>query len=128
MRLTKENPNGNFETALNLFYCKDKMAWVRGGGAAPDYEDAKLTDWIRNLFREYGDFKEIADYTDAELIKFMGELALDGTETIDGLLATLYHAGWAFAELNAKLMDYEDSGLTPEGVKEMKSRMEGLEK
>jgi len=128
MRLTTEKPKGNLETALNLFYCKDGTTWVRGGGEAPSYDDVKLPDWIRRLCRQYGDFKEIADYTDNETDEIMVELAYDGTDTIDGVLAMLYHAAWAFSLLNEKLMRYENTDLTPEEIAELKHRMEGLEK
>ena len=128
MRLTKEKPDGNFETALNLFYAKDRSVWVRGGGPSPAYEDVSLDDWIRSLFRQYGDFKEVADYTDSEVCEMMGDMIFDGTETIDGLLATIYQAAWAFAEIRAKLEEYEDIGLEPREVKELKARMDGLMK
>lgn len=117
MRLTKENPEGNFETALNLFFAKDdRSVWVRGGGPSPTYANVSLNDWIRSLYRQHGDFKEIADYTDVEVEEMMSDMIFDGTETIDGLLATLYQVAWAFAEIREKLKEYEDTGLEPKDL------------
>ena len=129
MRLTTDKPDGNFETALNMFYAKDGTTWVRGGGPAPDYQDVELNEWIRSIVKKLGADIEVDGVSDEELNMTMAEITIfDGLEDIDGLIAMLYNAAWAFSELNARLMDYEDSGLTPEEVKELKFRMEGLDK
>ena len=112
MRLTTDKPDGNFEAALNLFYCKDGTTWVRGGGPAPDYPDVKLNDWIRVLIAQHGDDKELADkdkWDDSSLNDVLSDMVFDGTETIDGVLALLYQEAWAFSELNARLKEYEDA-------------------
>ena len=44
----------------------------------------------------------------------MGELLLDGPDEPTGLLALLYTAAWSYAELRGRLMQYEDTRLTPE--------------
>ena len=36
MRLTTNDPQDNVQTALNLFYVKDKQAWVRGGAGGTE--------------------------------------------------------------------------------------------
>ena len=38
---------------------------------------------------------------------------LDGPDEPTGLLALLYTAAWAYAELRGRLMQYEDTGLEP---------------
>ena len=39
---------------------------------------------------------------------------MDGPDEPTGLLALLYTAAWSYAELRGRLMQYEDTGLTPE--------------
>lgn len=43
----------------------------------------------------------------------MGELLLDGPDEPTGLLALLYTAAWSYAELRGRLMQYEDTDMTP---------------
>lgn len=43
----------------------------------------------------------------------MGELLLDGPDEPTGLLALLYTAAWSYAELRGRLMQYEDTSMTP---------------
>jgi len=123
MRITTNNPQGNVSAALNLFYAKDGWAWVRGGGPAPDYTDISLNDYVRMIAREHK--LEIAkSNSEDEISSEMAELLLDGTNTIDGIVATLYTAGWAFAELRERLSAYEDTGLSPEEITNLKKQEE----
>ena len=116
MRLTTNNPQGNVSTALNLFYVKDGWTWIRGGGPGPAYADISLNDYVRMIAKEHG--LEIAKSSDEDEISAeMDELLFDGTSTIDGIIATLYTAGWAFASLRERLSAYEDIGLPPEKIK-----------
>lgn len=109
-RFTTDKPLDNIETALNLFYVKDGEAWARGGGAAPDYPDIRLFDYARQLIREHGVEELIEpDCDDMELGCQLGDALFDGAETMLGIIATLYTAGWAFAELREKLKRYEDA-------------------
>ena len=112
-RLTTNDPQGNVETAHNLFYAKDTEAWVRGGGAAPDYADITLYDFIRQIVQNLGPMSIDTSVPDEELGEELCELLFDGTGTIEGLVATLYTAAWAFADLRKRLAAYEDTGLTP---------------
>ena len=112
-RLTTNCPDSNLDAALNLFYIKDFETWVRGGGDGPDYPDIRLYDFIRKaakILLPDLDFPMDDDGVDYA----MGELLLDGPDEPTGLLALLYTAAWSYAELRGRLMQYEDSGLTPE--------------
>lgn len=112
-RLTTNCPDNNLDAALNLFYVKDFETWVRGGGDGPDYPDIRLYDFIRKaakILLPDLDFPMDDDGVDCA----MGELLLDGPDEPTGLLALLYTAAWSYAELRGRLMQYEDTGLTPE--------------
>ena len=112
-RLTTNCPDNNLDAALNLFYIKDSEAWVRGGGDGPDYPDIRLYDFIRKaakILLPDLDFPMDDDDIDCA----MDELLLDGPDEPTGLLALLYTAAWSYAALRGKLMQYEDSSLTPE--------------
>lgn len=111
-RLTTNCPDNNLDAALNLFYIKDFETWVRGGGDGPDYPDIRLYDFIRKaakILLPDLDFPMDDDGVDCA----MGELLLDGPDEPTGLLALLYTAAWAYAELRGRLMQYEDTGKTP---------------
>ena len=114
-RLTTNCPDNNLDAALNLFYIKDFETWVRGGGDGPDYPDIRLYDFIRKaakILLPDLDFPMDDDGVDYA----MGELLLDGPDEPTGLLALLYTAAWTYAELRGRLMQYEDTELTPEEV------------
>ena len=118
-RLTTNYPDNNLDAALNLFYIKDFETWVRGGGDGPDYPDIRLYDFIRKaakILLPDLDFPMDDDGVDYA----MGELLLDGPDEPTGLLALLYTAAWSYAELRGRLMQYEDTELTPQEVLSMK--------
>lgn len=126
-RLTTNCPDNNLDAALNLFYIKDFETWVRGGGDGPDYPDIRLYDFIRKaakILLPDLDFPMDDDGVDYA----MGELLLDGPDEPTGLLALLYTAAWSYSELRGRLMQYEDTGLTPGEVKSMQEEhFSGLE-
>lgn len=114
-RLTTNCPDNNLDAALNLFYIKDFETWVRGGGDGPDYPDIRLYDFIRKSAKIL--LPDLDFPTDDDGVDYaMGELLLDGPDEPTGLLALLYTAAWSYAELRGRLMQYEDTGLTPEEV------------
>lgn len=117
-RLTTNDPQGNVETAHNLFYAKDTEVWVRGGGTAPDYADITLYDFIQQIVQSLGPMSIDTSVPDEELGEELYELLFDGTGTIEGLVATLYTAAWAFADLRNRLAAYEDTGLEPEDLRD----------
>ena len=106
-RLTTNVPRDNIETALNLFYIKDHETWVRGGGSAPDYPDVSLFDFTRAMIRT-----QLPDVNvpgnDHDFSAMMAEWLFDDADTKESIIATLYTAAWAFAELRGKLMRYEE--------------------
>lgn len=107
-RLTNDNPQDNVSSALNLFYVKDGSAWVRGGGPGPEYKDISLDDYVRMISQKWN--LDIAkSENDEDISCEMAELLFDGTDTVEGIIATLYTAGWAFAELRERLFTYEDT-------------------
>ena len=126
-RLTTNCPDNNLDAALNLFYIKDFETWVRGGGDGPDYPDIRLYDFIRKaakILLPDLDFPMDDDGVDYA----MGELLLDGPDEPTGLLALLYPAAWSYAELRGRLMQYEDTEMTPGEVKSMQEEhFSGLE-
>ena len=112
-RLTTNCPDNNPDAALNLFYIKDFETWVRGGGDGPDYPDIRLYDFIRKAAKIL--LPDLDFPTDDDGVDYaMGELLLDGPDEPTGLLALLYTAAWSYAELRGRLMQYEDTRLTPE--------------
>lgn len=119
-RLTTDNPQGNLQTALNLFYVKNGEAWVRGGGPEFDYDDVPLFSYIRSAIKHLAIAPVMFDELDNEkLAEVLTEWLFDGHETIEGLLATLYTTAWAFAEIRERLKAYENTGLTPEQIRKL---------
>ena len=118
-RLTTDNPQDNLENALNLFFAKDGWTWVRGYNQGMESKDISLSDFVRLIAEQHG--LDMAQSKDNEEISIeMEEMLMDGTDTLEGVVALLYTAGWVCAELRAKLMAYEDTGLTPEEIIELK--------
>lgn len=106
--IVTDAPQDNLSAALNLFYVKDEWVWVRGGGPAPEYPDISLCDYVRMIAREHN--LDIAhSENDDEISDEMYELLFESTDTMEGIIATLYTAGWAFAELRERLKRYEEA-------------------
>lgn len=126
-RLTTDNPKNNLQTALNLFYAKDGEAWVRGGGPEYEYQDVPLFTYIRSVIQHQGLSRHLWDELDNEtLAEVLTEWLFDGHETTEGIIATLYTAAWAFAEIRARLKAYEDTGFNPMQVSTIKADREAL--
>ena len=110
IRLTTDAPDDNMSMALNLFFAKDGVSWARNCGPEPECGDIKLTDFIRLAAKTMKlDDLELPE-DDSDLDCLMADMVADGPEEPEGLLAIIHTAGWAFAELRARLKDYEDSG------------------
>ena len=114
-RLTTDTPKDNLEAALNLFYIKDYETWVRGYGPAPEYADVSLFDLTRDIVKTHIPDAELPADND-NLSNMMPEWLMDGIDSAEGVVALLYTAAWAYAELRHKLMRYEDTGLEPEEI------------
>lgn len=106
-RITTDHPSNNTEAALNLFYIKDGETWVRGGGPGPEFPDVSLFDYLRGIVQTHGLKIDISSETAIGLSVY--ECLFDGPKTLEGIVATLYTAGWAFAELRARLELYENN-------------------
>lgn len=113
--LVKDNPEGMYEGALNLFYAKDGEVWVRGFGK--DGGDVTLYDFARAIIVRH-DFDICQDQTDEELGCLLCECLADGIDTLDGCLALLYQAGWVCADLRARLQKWENGELSRPGFKQ----------
>lgn len=112
-KLVTDTLQDNIQASLNLFYIKDGWTWVRGGGPGPKYEDVSLCDYVRGMIKAHIHDTEIPG-NDDDLDMMMAEWVMDGPESIEGLIATVYEAGWAFSELRHRLKGYEDIALEPE--------------
>lgn len=107
MRLTSNTPQGNLEQSLNLFYVKDGETWVRGYGE--NGADISLTDLTRELMEQYAEpIAPPKTMSDDDISFTVAEWLFDGTESIEGILALLYLAGWVCAELRERLKRFED--------------------
>lgn len=118
-RLTTDKPEGNVENSLNLFYIKDQWTWVRGYGSANGDEDISLSDLVRMMTKAIVPDAELPK-SDDDLSFVMPEWLMFEPGSPEGIIALLYNAGWAFAELRQRLAAYEDTGLTPEEVENMR--------
>jgi len=112
-RLTTDAPKDNIENALNLFYIKDRETWVRRYGPPPECSDISLDDLMRGLIAKFLPEVECPQ-NPANFSIMMAEWLYDDVDTMEGTLALLYSAAWAFAELRGQLKRYEDSGLYAE--------------
>lgn len=107
MRLTSNTPQGNLEQSLNLFYAKDGETWVRGYGE--NGTDITLLDLTRKLIRQYAQPDEVPETMSDEDVMFaMVDWLYGGTDSMEGVLALLYLAGWVCAELRECLKRFED--------------------
>lgn len=122
-RLTTDTPKDNLEAALNLFYIKDHETWVRGYGSAPEYADVSLFDLTRDIVKTHIPDAELPADND-NLSNMMSEWLMDGIDSAEGIVALLYTAAWAYAELRHKLMRYEDTGMAPEEIADFMKRWE----
>ena len=110
MRLTTNTPQGNLEQSLNLSYAKDGKTWVRGYGE--NGTDIALLDLIRKLVRRHTKYAAFPEtMSDSDISFTMAEWLVDGTDSIEGVLALLYQAAWVCAELRGRwipIPEYEN--------------------
>ena len=106
-RLTTDAPEGMLFSILNMFRVKDHEVWLEGYGE--NGEPITLHDFARKMIREWN--LNLYSYDmdiDEGLDQAMSDNLADGIDTMEGVLALLYNAGWAFAELRERLKEYED--------------------
>lgn len=115
-RLTSDKPvseMGMVELAHNSCYIKDGKARYR------DYsmdEDARTL--ARALLKEHTDSDDTLT-CDEDFDEWMVEYLQEGFDSIEGLIALLYRHMWTMADLRERLKAYEDTGLSPEQIREV---------
>lgn len=118
--IVTDNPRDNIEAALNLVFAKNKDVYVRGYGPAPDFKDVSLCEMTRDILRRYcpETMKNEWLNDDVELSCATAEWLMDGTDTMEGVVALLYTMAWAFAETRERLRMYEETRLSPLELKD----------
>jgi len=104
-RLTTEDPKGNYQCLHNMTVIKDKEVYIR------DYDngfDLSIVDYCKKECKSKCDIN-----IDAKVDEFGEYMDCDCPITL------LFHMAVGHSELRSRLSNYEDSGLSPEGVKEL---------
>jgi len=117
-RLTKDDVKemGMLDLSHNQVFVKNREAWYR------DFErEVSARDLVKEIF-ECNKIEYPAD--NEEFDEYMLELLQDGCNTLEGLVAMLYNALWAFADVREILKAYEDTELTPEEFIDLKVCLE----
>ena len=109
-RLTSDNAfeMNMTELALNQVFVQDGWAWYRKG---PE-DECSVCDLIRGAAAKGLDLENIEldpNLTDEELGDVMLDWLQFGEQEPEGVLAILYRALWAMAELRERLKQYEDT-------------------
>lgn len=97
---------GAVNDGINVFYVKDREAWVRGGGPGPEYKDCSLYDFIRRIAKVYG---VNVEPDNEELDWQMCDMLADGVETKEGLIAFFYTAAVQAAGMRERLREVEEA-------------------
>lgn len=105
-RLTTDNPQGNFETIMNMVYGKDGWQYIRHGET-----DMPTTDFCLSLCRERG-----CDDIPPELIGTQEKKDELLCGCLDEMcpIATIYAALSGFGHVRDRLKMYEDAGMMPQ--------------
>lgn len=96
---------GEINKYINVFYGKNRGAWVRGGGPGPEYEDCSLYDFIRRIAPNHG---VQVEQENEELDWQMCDMLADGAETKEGLIAFFYAAAIQATEMRERLRMIEE--------------------
>lgn len=114
MNLVTDNPETNVSAALNMFFIKNGLVFVRGYGENGGNID--VTDFAKRIAKRQRipmqrmDAHEVAEY--------LTDLMFDNDpESKEGMLGMLYTTAWAFAEIRERLKDFEEIGLEPDEIK-----------
>lgn len=113
-RLTTENPTGMLDSILNATIIIDRKIYLRDFEGEGKHK--RLCDYIKEQYKEKWD-DEFPDAEEEELGDYM-----DSGELLD----VFYHMTVGYSEIRERLKKYEDSGLSPEEVKEYKDKYDGL--
>jgi hypothetical protein len=117
-RLTLENVKemGMYQLAHNHVFVKDGWAWYR------DYErELSVIDFIKEIACRNG-IELPSD--DDEFGDIMMDNLQDGYQTMDGMIAMYYVSLWGMADIRETLKPYEDTGLKPEEIEDLKKTEE----
>lgn len=107
-RLTSENPKSNYERLMN--YCtagKDKWATLKYAGGK---ENVKLHEYAAECCKKHGCENMTADMVSGDGLM----------DCVDCPIAIMYYCGVQAAENNARLIRYENTGLMPNQITEMR--------
>ena len=108
---------GTYELAHNCTFVRDGETWYR------DFDhEIRLRDMMREIIKNHSQYDEQCD--DDEIldeILFENLMYPAGTD-IDGLIAVFNMLAWSHSNLRERLKQYEDTGLTPNQVQELKER------
>lgn len=105
-RLTTDKPQGNYQWLHNMTIIKDQEVYLRGSE-----EDINLVEFCKKECKEQCNTDIEADAT--EFGEYMD---------CDCVVAWFYHMAVGHAELRARLQAYENTGLSPEQIEELKYR------
>lgn len=109
------------QLALNQVYV-GKDGWARYV-EGPECE-CSVCDLIRTASETLS--VELPILSDEDLSDLMTDWLQYGAEEPEGVVAILYRALCAMAEVRDKLFRYEDTGLEPEEIDELRNREQGL--
>ena len=110
-RLTTDHPESNLDTMLNSVYAKDHDAYLRffcAGGADLGRRDVLAQQALAEIAKKYDCPATADDILDGCCIGCSGC-------PVDAMWAALTQA----VEMRGRLSQYEDSGLSPDEVKQL---------
>ena len=114
-RLTTDKPvqqMSNYQYVHNDCYVQNRLAMYRDGNV-----DITLDQFIFDICRKHNVALDV-DPDDADAMAWtMYDMLSDEYGTLSSLISFLYAMMWSKANLRERLKQYEDTGLTPEGIK-----------
>lgn len=115
-KITEET--GTYELAHNCTFIRDGETWYR------DFDnEIRLRDMMREIIKNHSQYDE--QYDDDEIIDgILFENLQYPADDIDGLIAVFNMLAWSHSDLRERLKKYEDIGLSPEQVQQLKEQKE----
>lgn len=116
-RFTTDAPSGNMENMLNLVYGKDGWQYIRHGDT-----DMLTTDFCLKMCADRGcTLPDSIESSNEEKDEWLCDCVFNSCP-----VATVYAALSGFGHTRARLASYEDTGLTPKGVKAAQAEADRL--
>lgn len=113
-KITEET--GTYEPAHNCTFIRDGETWYR------DFDnEIRLRDMMREIIKNHSQYDEQCD-DDEILDEILFENLQYPADDIDGLIAVFSMLAWSHSDLRERLKAYENTGLTPEQVQQLKER------